>query len=329
LKVKNPRASFGEEKRQSWNDLMHRSNPLVGMLAGVLLATASPVLASDLKPLMDVEWLKSNLERDDLVLIDIRNKIDGGSVETFAKGHIPGSLHSDYLKAGWRTKADGVVGQTPSVETLEALIGELGVDNDDTVLVIPAGVSSTDFGSAARVYWTFKYLGHESVAILDGGYRAWIADPGNPIETGLGEAPEPALFEADLQPELRVDAEAVTAAIDDQETLLVDGRPDKQYTGLEKHDAAKAAGHIPGATHFDQAGTFDEKTGKLLDLAKLEGLVPASLTEADEVYSYCNTGHWAAVNWFVLSEVMGKDNVKLYDGSMVEWTQDPSRPLVK
>lgn len=305
---------------------MRPTAPVFGLLAGLGLAFAGSALASDLTPLVDVNWVKAHADREDVVLLDIRNKIDGGSAETFAKGHIPGAVHSDYLQDGWRTKVDGVIGQAPSGDQLEALIGGLGIDNETTVVVIPAGVSSTDFGSAARVYWTFNYAGHDQIAILDGGYRAWTADPNNPIETG-GSQPEPRIFEAELRPELRVDSQMVEAALGAEDKLLLDGRPAKQFTGLEKHDAAKAAGHIPGATHFDQAQSFDEKSGKLIDRAKLESLLPAGLNEADEVYSYCNTGHWAAVNWFVLSEVAGKDNVKLYDGSMVEWTEDSTRPL--
>ena len=309
-------------------DPMRLASSTFAWIVGLLLVLSGPTFASDLEPLVDVDWIKANADREDVVLLDIRNKIDGGSAETFAKGHIPGSVHSDYLKDGWRTKVDGVIGQVPMAESLEALIGGLGIDNDSTVVIIPAGVSSTDFGSAARVYWTFNYVGHDDVAILNGGYRAWTADADNPIETGPS-AREAKIFEATLRPELMVDAEAVAAAIDADDKLLVDARPTKQFAGLEKHKAAKAAGHIPGAAHFDQAQTFDEKTGKLVDLAKLESLLPKGLNDADEVLSYCNTGHWAAVNWFVLSEVAGKDNVKLYDGSMVEWTQDPNRPLAK
>ncbi len=307
---------------------MRPSRSALGWLASLCLIFAGPALASELKPLVDVDWIKANIDREDVVLLDIRNKIDGGSAETFAKGHIPGAIHSDYLKDGWRTKVDGVIGQVPSESQIEGLIGGLGIDNETTVIVIPAGVSSTDFGSAARVYWTFNYAGHDQVAILDGGYRAWTEDPENPVETGQ-RVPEARIFDAALRPELRVDSQAVQAALDDESKQLLDGRPTKQFTGLEKHDAAKTAGHIPGATHFDQAQTFDEKSGKLIDLAKLESLLPEDLNETGEIYSYCNTGHWAAVNWFVLSEVAGKDNVRLYDGSMVEWTQDPARPLEK
>ena len=309
---------------------MRVPNTILGWLAGLFVLLSSPVLAAptDIEPLVDVAWVKANGEREDVVILDIRNQIDGGSPKTFAAGHIPGAVHSDYLKAGWRTEVDGVVAQVPSADQLETLIGSLGIDNQTTVVVVPAGVSSTDFGSAARVYWTFKYAGHDDVAILDGGYRAWIEDPANPIATGA-DAPEPKIFEAELRPELRVDSADVQAALDRDDALLVDGRPANQFRGLAKHKAAKAPGHIPGAANFDQGLTFDEGTGKLIDLDRLQRLLPAGLKDADEVYSYCNTGHWAAVNWFVLSEVAGKDNVRLYDGSMVEWTQDSSRPLEK
>ncbi len=307
---------------------MRLFSPLLGPLTGLFLAIASPAPASELAPLVDVDWVKANLERDDVVLLDIRNRIDGGSAASFANGHIPGAVHSDYLKDGWRTEVDGIIAQAPGADQIEALVGGLGIGNDDTVVVIPAGVSSSDFGSAARVYWTFRYAGHDAVAILNGGYRAWTADAANPVETGASQ-PEPEIFEAELRPELRVDGDAVEAALGDGTTLLLDGRPQKQFAGLEKHDAARTAGHIPGAANFDQSGTFDEKTGKLIDAAKLESLLPAGLEEADEVYSYCNTGHWAAVNWFVLSEVLGREEVKLYDGSMVEWTADPDHPVEK
>ena len=296
------------------------------MIAALVILLGSPLFAAGMKPLVSVEWVKANADRDDVVLLDIRNKLDGGSAETFAAGHIPGAVHSDYLTGGWRTEVDGVIAQVPSAAQLEALIGNLGIDNDMSVVVIPAGVSSTDFGSAARVYWTFKYAGHDAVAILDGGYRAWTANPANPIETGPSD-PMATIFEAEIRPDMRVDATAVEAALGDDATLLLDGRPEKQFKGEEKHKAAETAGHIPGAVHFDQAQTFDETSGKLIDLAKLEGLLPASITEADEVVSYCNTGHWAAVNWFALSEIAGFDTIKLYDGSMVEWTQDAARPL--
>lgn len=273
--------------------------------------------------------MKANAGRDDVVLLDLRNAIDGGSRATYAEGHVPGAIHSDYLEDGWRTTVDGVVGQTPPVDQLEALIGGLGIDNDTTVVVIPAGVGASDLGSATRVYWTFRYLGHDEVAILDGGHRAWTADPDNPVETGINE-PAPATFVADVRPELLADTGDVRARLEQGDATLLDARPRGQFTGAEKHGAARTGGRIPGALHLDQARTFDETAGRLKGEGKLEALL-ASVVEDDdgEIVSYCNTGHWASVNWFVLSEVLGRDGVRLYDGSMVGWTKDPARPVVR
>lgn len=302
----------------------------IATLAGITaLGLAGTATAEAVAPLVDAGWVKANAEREDVVLLDIRNGIDGGSRATYAEGHIPGAVHSDYLEDGWRTTVDGVVGQTPPVDELEALIGGLGIDNGTTVVVIPAGVSSSDLGSATRIYWTFKYLGHDRVAILDGGYRAWTADPGNRVEAGVNE-PAPATFVADVRPELRADTGDVRARLESGRATLLDARPESQFRGVEKHDAARTGGHIPEALHLDQARTFDETTGRLRDEGELETLLAAVVGQDDgEIVSYCNTGHWASVNWFVLSEVLGRDDVRLYDASMVGWTRDPERPVAR
>ena len=123
------------------------------------------------EPIVSASWLKDNLDK--VFVLDIRNKIDGGSYETFKEGHIPDSVHSDYLKAGWRTKVNGVIGQFPGTKSLDQLIGGLGIDKDDHVVIVYGGINSSDFGSAARVYWTFKTIGHENVSILNGGFKEW------------------------------------------------------------------------------------------------------------------------------------------------------------
>ena len=85
------------------------------------------------------------------------------------------------------------------------------------------------------------------------------------------------------------------------------------------------AGHIPGAVSLDYTSAFDSDTGRLKpadELVKLFGKVPAG-----PAIAYCNTGHTAALNWFVMSEVLSRDEVALYDGSMTDWTQDPERPV--
>jgi len=119
---------------------------------------------------VDAQWLSERLNEEKLVVLDVRSGIDnGGDRSSFQKSHIPGSVYSNYTNNGWRETRAGVAGLIPPVRSLERLIGSLGIANSSIVVLVPAGTGPTDFGSAARVYWTFKVLGHESVTILNGG----------------------------------------------------------------------------------------------------------------------------------------------------------------
>ena len=81
--------------------------------AAVALSISVPAFAGGIQPLVDAAWLSSNLDKENLVVLDVRNRIDGGSAETFAEGHIPGAVYSNYASGGWRVKRDGIVGMLP------------------------------------------------------------------------------------------------------------------------------------------------------------------------------------------------------------------------
>ncbi len=293
--------------------------------ATALALVIAPVVALA-SPLVSPAWLSENLDDAKLVIIDLRNKIDEGSYETFLEGHIPGAIHSDYLKDGWRVGRDGVVGLLPEADQFQSLARRLGVSDNSHVVVVPAGVSSTDFGSAARAYWTFKVFGHNNVSILDGGFAAWRNyTPGN-IETGAFVAPELGNFVARFNPEFYIGTPDVAAfATNPGQALLVDGRTDEQFYAGGKHPKAVKAGRIPSAVLMDQDKAYSPEGNRLKSRDELASIY-GDLGDKT-IVSYCNTGHWAATNWFVMSEVLGQKNVKLYDGSMVEWTANSDLPL--
>ena len=293
--------------------------------ASALALVIAPMVACA-GPLVSPAWLSENLDDAKLVIIDLRNKIDEGSYETFLEGHIPGAIHSDYLKDGWRVGRDGVVGLLPEADQFQSLARRLGVSDDTHVVVVPAGVSSTDFGSAARAYWTFKVYGHDNVSILDGGFAAWRDyAPGN-IETGAFVAPEPGNFVARFNPEFYIGTPDVAAfATNPGQALLVDGRTDEQFYAGGKHPKAAKAGRIPSAVLMDQDRAYSPEGNRLKSRDELASIY--SDLGDKTIVSYCNTGHWAATNWFVMSEILGQKNVKLYDGSMVEWTANSDLPL--
>ena len=306
---------------------MLNKDKLTAMIITIAFSLFFALKSYAAEPLVSVDWLKSNLSNEELIVLDIRNKIDGGSKDAFEVSHIPTAVYSNYLEDGWRTTVDGIVGKLPPVKDLEILIGGLGIGNDSHVIVVPGGVSSSDFGSASRVYWTFKVLGHNNVSILDGGYAAWLQQLPTQIETGAVN-PTTAIFKADFQSKYLATTEDVVNALANNSSVLVDARPEEQFLGKSKSGKALAAGTIPGSFNLQQQTLVEDNTSIFKDAITVAQLVKEVCIESTEgEIAYCNTGHWATVAWFALSEVLGHENVKNYDGSMVEWTADPARPL--
>jgi len=291
---------------------------------GLVLALicAAPSQAADAQALVSPAWLSSHLHDANLVVLDIRSAIDGSKPEAFAQGHIPGSVHSDYDKAGWRVERGGVPFMVPTIPELEKLIGDLGIDETTHVVVVPAGVNVLDFGAAARTYWTLKYTGVAHVSILDGGLAAWKA-AGYALDKGA-HAPSPTIFTATLNKSILALASDVEGIEHNGGATLVDARPASFFLGKERAPGVAAYGHIPGAINIDSAKFYDPATNRLRPKAELAALAG---DVAGAAVTYCNTGHWAATDWFVLHELLGRSNARLYAGSMIEWSSRPSRPV--
>lgn len=270
-------------------------------------------------PLISPEGLAARVGAPGIVPLDVRSGQD-----VFTAGHIPGAVHSDYAE-GWRVARNGAGGLLPDPDALSALLGRIGLRPDDEVIVVSAGAGGNDFNAAARVYWTLKVAGHERVSILDGGYAGWARDPSRPVETGPARARPGSSYPVRLDPTLRAELADIERAVARGSATLVDARSAAAFEGREKSPQARVGGRLPGAILADTSDAYDAAENRLRPRQELERIF-AQVPEGEAV-SYCNTGHSAAGNWFVLSEVLGRPGVKLYDGSMTEWTQDPSRPV--
>src|SRR5690554_188782 len=295
------------------------------LVAAAAMVVAAPVFAhaQDVTPLVTAEWLKTHAGDENVKIIDIRDKIE----ETDLGGlpYIANAAVAPYASAGWRVEVDGVPAQIPAAEQIAELIGSLGVDGDDHVVIVPWGTDSSEFGGATRVYWTFKYLGHDDVSILDGGWRQYDAQGGERV----AEAAQPAAAEFPFQvrPELRAttaDVEAALAA----GTKLVDGRPEEQFLGQSKSPVVRIEGTIPGSVNLPHSKLYSAEYASFAQPETVSALTEALGIAADEEnIVFCNTGHWASIAWFALYEVGGNKNTAMYDGSMAEWAADPARPI--
>ena len=269
-------------------------------------------------PLVDAAWLQQNLGHDSLVVLDVRDAVD--NVVPYTVGHIPGSISAPYSTSGWRQEIQGVPGQFPGEAAAAKLIGDLGISNDDHVVIVPQGTDASEFGAATRIYWTFKVLGHDAVSILDGGARAWTAANGE--LTAEATTLQPTSFTAQFRQELLATTADVQAALGDG-TALVDGRPAAQYRGEAKSPVVRIAGTIPGSVNLENGLLYSADNASFANADVVAQFASGLGVDADEKnIVFCNTGHWAATNWFALSEVAGQKDVKLYAGSLVEWTRD-------
>ncbi|SLN73914.1 sulfurtransferase [Oceanibacterium hippocampi] len=299
--------------------------PLLAAVLAAGLAIAGAAQAERLtdQPLVDAAWLKSHLGNESLVVLDVRDAANDGN--PYDKGHVPGAISAPYSTTGWRANVNGVPGMLPPVEQIEKVIGSLGVSNDSHVVIVPNGTNSSEFGIATRIYWTFKVLGHDAVSILNGGERAWVA-AGGEVSTDAVK-PVAASFTGTLRSELLATAADVEKARADG-TRLIDGRPAAQYKGESKSPVARVAGTIPSAVNIENAKLYDAENASFVSKETVASLAKGVDVDADkENIAFCNTGHWASVIWFGLSEVQGNKRTKMYDGSMAEWTADPARPV--
>jgi len=278
-------------------------------------------------PLVDAGWVGANSCRDGIVVVDVRSqKIDGESRPEYEKGHIPCAVHTDYVKGGWRTKAGDVPGMLSPVEKLEKLIGGLGIDNETWVVIAPLGKDSKSVSSATRIYWTFKVLGHDRVSVLNGGTSDYAKDKSRPLATGT-ETPSAKDFRAQLRPEMLVAREEVAQATA-QGKVLVDYRRADEYLGITRNGKTKRPGTLPGARNLpiewittDNGGSF-RSTDSLRQLMEIAEIDPGR-----EQIAFCNTGHNSSLGWFVNSELLENPKVRLYDGSMAEWTRTTDLPM--
>lgn len=320
-------------------------NKLLGFALAVLVSFGASGAAQALTvpgPLVDTAWLHQHANQ--VVILSVRHDVKSftaraeltrnrktGKVEVLkVGGHIPGANLVNYGKIRVNREVNGKPVQMiiPLRADFERMMREVGVRNDRPVIIVSKGMRGLDLTMATRLYWQLKYYGEDNLAILDGGTAQWLADlrpvsyrPSHPKYgnwvAGAGRKDLLATTE-DVQRALKTGVQ------------LVDDRPLFQYMGVIKKSYVFAKGHIPGAKDDPIAlMTNHAKPLKWLPVAELRELATGmGINTHAETITYCNSGHLASGGWFVMHELMGNKKVRLYDGSMNEWTLNHG-PTVK
>jgi thiosulfate/3-mercaptopyruvate sulfurtransferase len=280
--------------------------------------------------LIDAAALRELTGAPRLAVIDCRFDLQDaeGGRRAFLASHIPGARYAD-LNVDLSAPVGPKSGRhpLPSPENFSATLNRLGIGNSSQV------IAYDDVGGsfAARLWWMLRWLGHRSVAVLDGGIQAWTA-AGGELEVGPEQprAPGslPARFLPHVEPAFLVDASEVAARLTDPAHLLIDARAAERYSGsVEPIDSV--AGHIKGAVNHPFSANL-AADGRFLPATELEARWRARLAGRDpkHVTAMCGSGVTACHNLLSL-EVAGLGGAKLYAGSWSEWIRDPDRRIVR
>jgi thiosulfate/3-mercaptopyruvate sulfurtransferase len=318
------------------------SMALVLVLVSVLVVGAGAWAESRaIDAIVSTEWLAGHL--DDVVVLDVRTPPE------YIGGHIPGAVNS--YEGDWYINdpvppfscfnpsgPDFPCMELPPAEDIFATIGNAGITADSLVVVVSRTIDSLDFGpgvyavaGATRVAMTLIYAGVENVAILDGGWDKWVAE-GRATST-VPVTPTPVTYTGEVNESMFVSMDYVENVVDRpwwwgfmRPSVIVDGRDADVYFGVTNEPWAAYAGHIPGATSLPVPWLWnigpDYITYK--DTATLGAMAAGVVGQyfvPRQIIVYCGVGGYASTDWFVLSQVLGYRNVKVYDGSYQEWSQ--------
>lgn len=290
-------------------------------------------LSSVAWPLIQAEELAALLgEEPQPVVLDVTvllapARFDGdyrpeSGASGWREAHVPGSRHVDLL-AALSDSGSTLHFSRPRVERLVQDLAELGIAPDTDVVVYDQGSMTW----ASRVWWLLRSIGFDA-RVLDGGLARWRTLD-LPVATGDGAPDRPAaapLAVTGYRPAWADRDDAIAIVEGQAQGTLVCALAPAQFSGAEKTRYSRR-GHIPGSRNLSAKSLLDD-TGRLRSVDELRALASAALAGADDpVVLYCGGGISACLSALGLV-LTGRDDIRIYDGSLEEWTADPALPLV-
>jgi thiosulfate/3-mercaptopyruvate sulfurtransferase len=275
--------------------------------------------------LISTDALAASLADPSLVIVDCRHNlsdVDAGEA-AYRSAHLPGAffLHLDRDLSGTKTGHNGRH-PLPDRAALIDTLGRVGIGAHTQVVAYDQNAGMW----ASRLWWLMRWLGHDRVAVLDGGLDKWIAE-GRPVDA-TAPRPRATRFEANARPRTTATADEILQHLNDRSLTVLDARAPERFRGdMEPIDPV--AGHIPGALsrpylgNLSAQGTFKSAQALRHEFeAQLEQRPPAS------VVHQCGSGVTACHNVLAM-EIAGLSGSRLYPGSWSEWSSDPSRPIAR
>ena len=271
--------------------------------------------------LVSTDWVAEHGSDNNVRLVEV--DVDTGAYE---KGHIAGAVGWNWQSQLQQEVRRDLVGK----EELEGLLGRSGIGNDTTVVLY--GDNNNWF--AAWAFWQLKYYGHADVRIMDGGRAKWEAE-GRPMTTDVPSPPAKTYKAAAADDGIRAYRDQVLQWVNAGSISLVDVRSPAEFSGELlapanlPQEGSQRGGHIPGASNipWGQAVAEDGTFKSADELHALYG--GEGIDGSRDTVAYCRIGERSSHTWFVLTQLLGLENVRNYDGSWTEWGSIVGAPIEK
>ena len=270
---------------------------------------------------VSTDWVAENLDNPNVRLVEV--DVD---TEAYAAGHIPGAVGWN-----WTTQLEAQVQRDiPSHEDWQELLRASGIGNDTKIVLY--GDNNNWFATFA--YWLARMFGHEDAVIVNGGRKKWELE-GRPLVTDVPAVERTDYQAGSLDEGRRALYDDVREHIRQAGAALVDVRSPAEFTGEiiappGLPETAQRAGRIPGATNVPWLSAVNEEDGTFKSADELREVYEGKGMTADrDIVVYCRIGERSSHSWFVLSELLGYDKVRNYDGSWTEWGNIIRAPIAK
>ena len=268
----------------------------------------------DSSRLVSTEWLENELNNENVIIIDVRKK------EQYDAGHIPGAYHMTPGEV-FQQEINGVKGMLPPASHIEKNLSIVGATPESTIVLYDGNSNLW----SSRGLWALDVYGHENTKLLDGVWGKWESEE-KEISTSVPEEKSSNYkFKSSPNNSIIAGIDEIIESIEDPSKIVCDTRSPEEYSG--KDVRAERGGHIPNSKNVNWVMGVND-SGEFKSADELKDLYDgAGITDGETIYTLCQTAVRATHTWFILTDLLGEANVKVYDGSWTEWGNDSSLPI--